>query len=165
MTQQPNVDIETTLGTIRVRLFTDKAPGTAQNSLDLVADEYYDGIIFHRVIRNFMIQTGCPLGKGTGGRADKGLEPANLADEFHPELRHDRPGILSMANRGPNTGDTQFFITTVPTPHLDDRHAVFGEVIDGMDVVGQIETLPTGANDRPEEPPQMTRVRVVGESE
>lgn len=157
----PVVEIETTEGTIKVRLFTDKAPNTAQNFIDLVKQKYYDGIIFHRVIPQFMIQTGDPTGTGRGGRTDKGLPPKHLKDEFHPDLKHDRPGILSMANRGPDTGDSQFFITTVPTPHLDNRHAVFGEVIEGMDVVKKIENTPTGAQDRPLNPPKMTKVRLV----
>ncbi len=154
------VVIETTKGTIRVGLFDEKAPNTVGNFLDLIEQQFYDGIIFHRVIADFMIQTGCPLGRGTGGRAEKGLEAKRLADEFHSDLRHDRPGILSMANAGPNTGDTQFFITTVPTAWLDDRHAIFGEVIEGMEVVREIEAVPKDSNDRPREPIAMTSVRV-----
>ena len=155
------VDIETTAGTIRANLFTDKAPLTTENFIELINQNFYDGIIFHRVIKDFMLQVGCPLGQGTGGRAEKGLPSKKLQDEFHPELRHDRPGILSMANAGPNTGDTQFFITTVPTAWLDDRHAVFGEVTDGMDVVQAIESMPTGANDRPVEPPSIVSIKIV----
>lgn len=161
MSDLPVVEIETTEGTIRARLFTDKAPNTAQNFIDLVNQEYYDGIIFHRVIKDFMLQTGDPTGTGTGGRTAKGLPAKKLQDEFHPDLRHDRPGVLSMANAGPNTGDTQFFITTVPTPWLDDKHAIFGEVIEGMDVVKKIESTPTGAQDRPTNPPKMVKVRMV----
>lgn len=166
--EQPNnpiVRIETTEGPILARLYMDKAPKTAENFIDLVGKEFYDGIIFHRVIKDFMIQTGDPKGQGTGGREDKGLPPKRLLDEFHVELRHDRPGILSMANAGPNTGDTQFFITTVPTPWLDDKHAIFGEVIHGMDVVSKIENARTGRMDRPIDPPKMTRVRVVDPKE
>jgi len=157
----PVVEIETNFGAIRAELFADKAPETVENFVDLVEQEFYDGIIFHRVIPGFMIQTGDPLGRGTGGRTDKGLPPKQLMDEFHPDLRHDKPGVLSMANSGPNTGDTQFFITTVATPHLDDKHAIFGQVIEGMDVVRKIESLPTDAGDRPREEAKMLRVRMV----
>lgn len=157
----PIVEIKTTEGTIRAKLFAKRAPKTTQNFIDLVEKKYYDGIIFHRVIKDFMLQTGDPTGTGRGGRTDKGLPAKRLQDEFHPELRHDKPGILSMANAGPNTGDTQFFITTVPTKWLDDKHAVFGEVISGMDVVQKIENTKTGAQDRPLEPPKMLEVRMV----
>ena len=159
------VEIETTLGTIRAELFQDKAPITVENFADLVQQEFYDGIIFHRVISAFMIQTGDPLGTGTGGRTDKGLPAKHLRDEFHPDLRHDKPGMLSMANSGPNTGDTQFFITTVPTPWLDDKHSVFGQVTDGMDIVHKIENVQTGPNDRPVDEIKLVRVRMVGDQE
>lgn len=157
----PVVRIETTEGVILARLFKDLAPSTADNFADLVEKEFYDGIIFHRVIKEFMLQTGDPTGTGRGGREDKNFPPKRLLDEFHPKLRHDRPGLLSMANAGPNTGDTQFFITTVPTPWLDDKHAIFGEVISGMDVVTKIENTRTGAQDRPVNPPKMIQVRIV----
>jgi cyclophilin family peptidyl-prolyl cis-trans isomerase len=158
----PIVEIETTLGTIRAKLFRDKAPKTVENFLDLVKQGFYDDIVFHRVIKGFMIQTGDPLGNGTGGRTDKGLPEKTLLDEFHPDLRHDEPGVLSMANSGPNTGDTQFFITTVPTPWLDNKHSIFGQVVEGMDVVRKIENVRTDGRDRPLDEVKMVRVRMVG---
>jgi cyclophilin family peptidyl-prolyl cis-trans isomerase len=156
----PIVAIETTLGTIEAELFADKAPNTVANFVDLVNCGYYDGIIFHRVIRDFMVQTGDPTGTGRGGRRDKGLPPKKIQDEFHKELKHDRPGIFSMANSGPNTGDTQIFITTVPCPWLDNKHAVFGCVTKGNDVVKAIESVPTGANDRPKDPPKILSAKM-----
>ncbi|MGE3165395.1 MAG: peptidylprolyl isomerase [Planctomycetota bacterium] len=141
---QSTVTLETSEGTLRITLFDDLVPRTTQNFRDLIAKGFYDGLVFHRVIKNFMIQGGCPQGTGTGGPGYK------FEDEFHPELRHDRPGLLSMANSGPNTNGSQFFITTVATPWLDDRHSVFGEVSEGMDVVRKIEGTQTGRNDRPQ---------------
>ena len=120
-------------GTVRVRLFAEEAPETVNNFVSLARDGYYDGTTFHRVIKDFMVQGGDPTGTGAGGPGYQ------IPDEFHAELRHDRPGVLSMANAGPNTGGSQFFITHVATPWLDDRHAVFGEVVEGMDVVNAIE--------------------------
>jgi cyclophilin family peptidyl-prolyl cis-trans isomerase len=120
-------------GTVRVRLFAENAPETVNNFVFLARDGYFDGTTFHRVIKDFMVQGGDPTGTGTGGPGYR------IPDEFHPELRHDKPGVLSMANAGPNTGGSQFFITHVATPWLDDRHAVFGEVVEGMDVVNSIE--------------------------
>jgi peptidyl-prolyl cis-trans isomerase B (cyclophilin B) len=125
--------IETTRGTIKLQLFADKAPRTVKNFEDLAAKGFYDGLKFHRVIADFMVQTGCPLGTGTGGPDYK------FADEFHPELRHSGPGILSMANSGPNTNGSQFFITHVATPWLDGKHSVFGKVLAGQDVVNAIK--------------------------
>jgi peptidyl-prolyl cis-trans isomerase B (cyclophilin B) len=119
-------------GTVRIRLFAEEAPETVNNFVSLARDGYFDGTTFHRVIPDFMAQGGDPTGTGMGGPG------YHIPDEFHPELRHDRPGILSMANAGPNTGGSQFFITYVATPWLDDRHAIFGEVVDGMDIVGSI---------------------------
>lgn len=124
--------IETKKGVIRIQLHDDKTPKTVENSEKLAAKGYYDGLKFHRVIPNFMIQGGCPLGTGTGGPGYK------FADEFHPTLKHDGPGILSMANAGPNTNGSQFFITHVATPHLDGKHSVFGKVLEGQDVVNAI---------------------------
>ncbi|NUP90431.1 MAG: peptidylprolyl isomerase [Candidatus Sumerlaeia bacterium] len=147
--------IETSKGTIKIQLFDDKVPATVKNFCDLANKGFYDGLIFHRVIRDFMLQGGCPRGDGTGGPGYK------FKDEFHPALRHSKPGILSMANAGPNTNGSQFFITTVPTPWLDNKHAVFGEVIEGMDVVKAIETAPTGPGDRPRETVKMTKVTIT----
>ncbi|HBA53110.1 peptidylprolyl isomerase [Syntrophorhabdus aromaticivorans] len=115
--------ISTTKGNIRLTLFPDKAPLTVLNFVNLARKGFYDGLAFHRVIADFMIQGGCPKGNGTGGPGYR------FRDEFSPTLRHDKPGILSMANAGPNTNGSQFFITHVPTPWLDDRHAVFGAVV------------------------------------
>jgi peptidyl-prolyl cis-trans isomerase A (cyclophilin A) len=148
----------TTEGSFTVRLFDQEVPKTVENFVGLaegtkqwsdphtqqkVTKPYYDGIVFHRVIDGFMIQGGDPLGSGHGG---PGFE---FADEFHPQLRHNKPGILSMANRGPNTNGGQFFITLAPTPHLDNRHSVFGEVVTGMEIVRRIGSTPTGGRDRP----------------
>ncbi|MDP9426503.1 MAG: peptidylprolyl isomerase [Actinomycetota bacterium] len=121
--------IHTEKGPIRVKLYADKAPNTVNNFVFLARDGYFDGTTFHRVIKDFMLQGGDPTGSGMGGPGYK------IRDEFHPDLRHDRPGILSMANAGPNTGGSQFFVTHIATPWLDGRHAIFGEVVEGMDVV------------------------------
>ena len=149
------VKMETTMGTIKIKLFTKEAPITTQNFIDLVNKGFYNGIIFHRVIDGFMIQGGDPKGTGTGG-SDKTIQ-----DEFGPGLKHSKAGMLSMANRGPNTGTSQFFITLAPTPHLDGKHAIFGEVIDGMDVVKKIGKVKTGQGDRPETEVKMTKVTMV----
>ena len=125
--------IETDRGTIRFRLHADKAPRTTANFEKLAAKGFYDGLKFHRVIANFMIQTGCPEGTGRGGPG------YTFADEFHKDLKHSGPGVVSMANAGPNTNGSQFFITHVATPWLDGKHSVFGQVIEGQDVVDAIE--------------------------
>lgn len=123
----------TNKGVIRIELFDDKTPKTVANFEKLAGDGFYDGLSFHRVIADFMVQGGCPQGTGSGGPGYQ------FEDEFHPELKHDTPGILSMANAGPNTNGSQFFITHVPTPHLDGMHSVFGKVLDdGQDVVNAI---------------------------
>jgi peptidyl-prolyl cis-trans isomerase A (cyclophilin A) len=149
---------QTSVGTFRVELFADRAPATVANfvgladgtkewtdpsSLQRVKRPFYDGLRFHRVIDGFMIQGGCPLGTGTGGPGYQ------FADEFGPGLRHDQEGLLSMANAGPNTNGSQFFVTLAATPWLDQRHAIFGKVIDGMEVVRRIGQAATGPNDRP----------------
>jgi len=121
--------ITTNRGTIKLELFADKAPRTVKNFVDLANKGFYDGLKFHRVISDFMIQTGDPTGTGCGG---PGYE---FDDEFHPDLKHDGPGTLSMANAGPNTNGSQFFITHVACPWLDGRHSVFGKVVEGQDVV------------------------------
>ncbi|MBR0190533.1 MAG: peptidylprolyl isomerase [Thermoguttaceae bacterium] len=125
-------NIRTNRGLIRFQLFTDEVPRTTQNFIDLANKKFYDGIKFHRVIADFMIQTGDPTGTGRGGPGYK------FNDEFHPNLRHDGPGVVSMANAGPNTNGSQFFITHVATPWLDGHHSVFGKVIEGQDVVNAI---------------------------
>jgi cyclophilin family peptidyl-prolyl cis-trans isomerase len=154
-TDNPVVVIESTLGKIAVELFPKEAPDTVANFVKLVEKGYYDGVIFHRVIPKFMIQTGDPTGTGRGGPG------WTIMDEFHPKLRHDKAGILSMANAGPDTGGSQFFITNGPTPHLDDRHAVFGSVIEGIDIVHKISNVARDRSDRPNEPVKMTRVTLV----
>jgi cyclophilin family peptidyl-prolyl cis-trans isomerase len=150
----PTVAFDTSHGAFRVELFQDRAPKTVSNFKSLVEKNFYDDQVFHRVIDGFMIQGGCPQGTGTGGPGYK------IPCEFHAELRHEGEGILSMANAGPNTGGSQFFVTLAATPWLDDRHAVFGRVIDGMDVVRTIGKVPTGRSDRPVEEVKIHSVRV-----
>ncbi|MFK7886139.1 MAG: peptidylprolyl isomerase [Gammaproteobacteria bacterium] len=125
--------ITTSRGAIKIELHAEKTPKTVANFQKLVDEGFYNGIKFHRVIPNFMIQGGCPEGTGTGGPGYK------FEDEFHPELRHTGPGVLSMANAGPNTNGSQFFITHVQCAHLDGKHSVFGQVLEGQDVVDSIE--------------------------
>jgi peptidyl-prolyl cis-trans isomerase A (cyclophilin A) len=157
-----NAHFTTSEGSFTVRLFEDEAPATVANFVGLaegtkewtdpksgqkVKRPYYNGLVFHRVIEGFMIQGGDPLGTGTGGPGYK------FADEFSPKARHGKAGILSMANSGPNTNGGQFFITLAPTPWLDNKHSVFGEVIDGLDVVKKIGSTPTSKpGDRPVKP-------------
>lgn len=136
---------ETSKGDFKIELFEDKAPITTKNFIDLVNKNFYNGLIFHRVIDGFMIQGGDPDGRGTGGPGYK------IPDEFHPDLKHNTAGVLSMANAGPNTGGSQFFITLAPTPHLDKKHSVFGKVITGLDVVQATGKVKTGAMDKPVE--------------
>jgi cyclophilin family peptidyl-prolyl cis-trans isomerase len=135
--------IATERGDIVVELYADKAPATVNNFVFLARDGYYDGVTFHRVIANFMAQTGDPTGTGRGGPGYK------FSDEFEPSLRHDGAGVLSMANAGPNTNGSQFFITHKATPHLDGKHAVFGRVAEGMDVVYSIPERDPGSAREP----------------
>ena len=148
--------VQTNQGAFSIELFEDKAPKTAQNFIDLTEKGFYDGIVFHRVISGFMIQGGCPSGTGTGGPG------YNIPDEFHPELTHTEEGILSMANAGPNTGGSQFFITLDATSWLDGKHAVFGKVVDGMYVVRAIGGTATGPGDRPMQEVVMESVKIQG---
>ena len=160
---------ETSQGNIVIRLLEKEAPQTVANFIGLAegtkefADPrsgqktkrpFYDGLIFHRVIPDFMIQGGCPLGTGTGGPGYQ------FADEFHASLRHSTPGKLSMANSGPNTNGSQFFITVAATPWLDKRHSIFGEVVEGQDVADKISKLPRDSSDRPRTPVTLQHVRI-----
>lgn len=160
----------TSEGTFTVRLFEQEVPNTVANFVGLaegtkewtdprngrkMKTPYFDGLIFHRIIGDFMLQGGDPTGTGTGGPGYR------FADEFHPKLRHSKPGILSMANAGPNTNGSQFFVTLVATPWLDNKHSVFGEVVEGMDVVTKIGKVPTSKpGDRPLKDVVMTSVRI-----
>jgi len=146
---------ETSQGNFKVELFEDKAPLTTKNFITLVNKGFYNGLIFHRVIDGFMIQGGDPNGKGTGGPG------YTIPDEFNSSLRHSSEGILSMANAGPNTGGSQFFITLAATPWLDNKHAVFGKVIEGMDIVKKIGKVKTNAQDKPLEDVVMKKVVIV----
>ncbi len=145
---------DTTLGTFKVELFEDRAPKTTKNFTDLAEKGFYNGVIFHRVIKGFMIQGGDPKGTGTGGPG------YTIPDEFHPELKHDSVGVLSMANAGPNSGGSQFFITLAPTAWLDGKHAVFGKVVDGMDIIEAIGVTPTASGDRPKANVVMEKVTI-----
>jgi peptidyl-prolyl cis-trans isomerase A (cyclophilin A) len=160
----------TTMGNIVIRLEEQRAPNTVKNFVGLATGTqpwkdpksgeektgvpYYDGLIFHRVIPDFMIQGGCPIGQGTGNPGYR------FPDEFHPELRHSGPGILSMANSGPATNGSQFFITERATPHLDNKHSVFGQVVAGLDLIGKIARAPKGGGDRPNPPITMQKVEI-----
>lgn len=155
--------MDTSLGKFEIELYPKECPVTVWNFVNLAEGRqetkkegpFYNGIIFHRVIEGFMIQGGCPDSRGTGGPGYR------FEDEFVPSLRHDTEGVLSMANAGPGTNGSQFFITLGPTPHLDDRHAVFGKVVEGMDVVKQIGAVQTGPMDRPREDVVINSVEIV----
>jgi len=161
--------LETSQGNIVCRLFEKEAPQTVANFIGLAEGTkeftdpktgkktkrpFFDGLAFHRVIPSFMIQGGCPLGTGTGGPGYK------FADEFHPSLRHDRPGKLSMANSGPGTNGSQFFVTVAATPWLDNRHSIFGEVIEGQEIATKISEVPRDSSDRPRTPVVLEHVRI-----
>lgn len=151
---RPSAVFVTSQGTFEAELYAAECPETVWNFINLAEGRqptekegpFYDGLTFHRVIEGFVIQGGCPQGSGTGGPGYR------FKDEFDPSLRHDSAGVLSMANAGPNTNGSQFFVTLGPTPHLNDRHTVFGRVTKGMDVVAAIGEVATGAMDRPVEP-------------
>jgi peptidyl-prolyl cis-trans isomerase A (cyclophilin A) len=160
---------DTSEGKFTVELFDTKAPKTVANFVGLAEGTrewihpksreksnkpFYDGIIFHRIISGFMIQGGDPLGQGYGGPGYQ------FEDEFHPDLKHDRAGLLSMANAGPNTNGSQFFITLGPTPHLDRKHSIFGRVVDGLDVIEKIGSVKTDRSDRPMTPVTMNKVTI-----
>lgn len=163
------ITMETSEGNIKIRLFPDRAPKTVENFVGLAkgtkewkdpktekpmkGKSLYEGTIFHRVIPGFMIQGGDPLGTGTGGPGYRFEDETKDTDSF------DKPGILAMANAGPNTNGSQFFITAAPTPHLNGRHTIFGEVIDGMNVVTKIINSPRGAMDRPNKPPVIKKIK------
>lgn len=154
----PTVTIETNHGTIEVEMYADRAPETAGNFIKLAKEGYYDGVIFHRVIEGFMIQGGDPTGTGRGGPG------YTIDDEFAEGLAHTEAGIFSMANAGPNTGGSQFFITLAATPWLDGKHAIFGKVTEGLDVVREIGKIDTGPGDRPLEDVVMEKVTVRGDA-
>ena len=155
MSENRKIKFTTNKGVFVAEMFEDKAPLTTKNFIELVEKGFYDGIIFHRVIDGFMIQGGDPTGTGMGGPGYK------IKDEFGEGLKHDDEGILSMANAGPNTGCSQFFITLAPTPWLNGHHAIFGKVVEGMDVVRLIGVVPTDFRDRPREAVTMEKVEVV----
>jgi cyclophilin family peptidyl-prolyl cis-trans isomerase len=152
----PSVSLRTTLGDVRLEIYRDRAPRTAENFLTLARKQFYVGLSFHRVIPGFMVQTGCPKGDGTGG---PGYE---IPDEFGAGLRHDSAGVVSMANAGPNTGGSQFFITLAATPWLDGKHAIFGHVRGGLDTVEKIGGVPRDGNDRPRSPVRIVEMTISG---
>ena len=148
-------EFNTSKGNFKIELFNDKASITTGNFMKLVNDGFYNGLIFHRVIPNFMIQSGCPHGTGRGGPG------YTIKDEFHPDLKHDAPGTLSMANAGPNTGGSQFFITVAPTPWLNGKHAIFGKVTEGYDVVEAISKVNRDENDKPFEDVVIKSITII----
>ncbi len=155
MSENRKIKFTTNKGVFVAEMFEDKAPLTTKNFIDLTEKGFYDGVIFHRVIDGFMIQGGDPTGTGMGGPG------YHIKDEFGEGLKHDDEGILSMANAGPNTGGSQFFINLAPTPWLNGHHAIFGKIVEGMDVVRLIGVVPTDFRDRPREAVIMEKVEVV----
>lgn len=151
------VVLETNAGNIELQLFPDIAPKACENFIGLVKKGYYDGIIFHRVIKGFMLQGGDPTGTGRGGES---LWGGKFEDEVTSTVQFDRKGLLAMANAGPSTNGSQFFITTVPTPWLNMKHTIFGEVISGYAVVESIENTPTGPGDKPNDEQKIIRAYV-----
>jgi peptidyl-prolyl cis-trans isomerase A (cyclophilin A) len=151
------IQFTTNKGVFVAQMFEEKAPQTTKNFIELTEKGFYDGLIFHRVIDGFMIQGGDPTGTGRGGPGYR------IKDEFGEGLAHDSEGILSMANAGPNTGGSQFFITLAPTPWLNGRHAIFGKIVKGMDVVREIGSVDTNFQDRPVDPVVMEKVEVLAE--
>lgn len=157
-TEEIQVIFETTQGEIKFKLFPEIAPKTVENFTTLVKNGYYDGIIFHRIIEGFMIQGGDPTGTGRGGESIWG---SCFEDEFHDDYVFDVPGLLAMANAGPNTNGSQFFITTVPTDWLDHRHTIFGKVVEGMEVVTKLEQVDTDMMDRPREEQKIIKASIA----
>ena len=151
----PTAVLDTSMGMIKLELFANEAPITVQNFVKLCGNGFYDGLIFHRVIAGFMIQGGCPIGDGIGGPGYV------IKDEFVASLKHSTPGILSMANAGPNTGGSQFFITLAPTPWLDGKHTIFGKVTEGMDVLQSIGKVRTDNHDRPIEAVKIRSAKIA----
>lgn len=149
-----NATMQTSRGPIHLRLFEDKAPVTVASFVNLVQRGFYDGLSFHRVIPDFMIQGGDPLGSGVGGPGYQ------FKDEFHPSLNHGEAGMLSMANSGPNTNGSQFFITVAPTTWLDRKHSIFGRIVEGMEVVTRISELPRDGRDRPLQPVKIEKLTI-----
>jgi len=147
-------EFNTNKGNFKIELFNDKAPLTTGNFIKLANEGFYNGLIFHRVIPNFMIQAGCPHGTGRGGPG------YTIKDEFHPDLKHNTKGILSMANAGKNTGGSQFFITVAETPWLDNHHAIFGKVVEGYEVVEEISKVERDRNDKPTQPIKINTITV-----
>ena len=153
----PVITLETTQGTVEITLFPDVAPKACENFATHCKNGYYTNLIFHRVIPGFMIQGGDPTGSGRGGESIWGK---NFEDEVTPNVRFDKPGLLAMANAGPGTNGSQFFITVAKTPWLDGNHTIFGEVTKGYDVVEKIANVPTGSMDRPKEDQQILKATV-----
>jgi len=145
----------TNMGNFKVELFNDKAPITTENFIKLTNKGFYNGLVFHRIIDGFMIQGGCPHGTGRGGPG------YTIKDEFHGDLKHNSAGMLSMANAGPNTGGSQFFITVAPAPWLDNHHSVFGKVTEGMDIVYTISKVKTDADDKPLQKVVISKVTII----